>query len=227
MVSGLVTPLDLRRSALIIVDVQNDFCHPDGAAGRMGLDVSAVQSAVSNIVSLIELARTHAVPRLYLRGEHNRWFDSPTWVARGDAGRSIDADRIPYVRSGTWGADFFVVSPTDDELVIVKHRYSGFAFTPLELALQTLGVDTVLLCGISTHVCVEATARDAIMRGYRPVTVSDCVASGQAQLHEAALLDMAEYLGPVVSLDGVRQALEGQRDRTGTANQLHRGAAAR
>jgi ureidoacrylate peracid hydrolase len=206
--------LDLRASALIIVDVQNDFCHPDGAAGRMGLDVGAVQSVVPNIVSLIELARAHGIPRIYLRGEHNRWFDSPTWVARGAGGTSIHAETIPYVRSGTWGADFFVVSPADDELVIVKHRYSGFAFTPLELALQTLAVDTVLLAGTSTHVCVEATARDAIMRGYRPVTVSDCVASGQPELHEAALLDMAEYLGPVASLQEIRQALAGSGHQT-------------
>ncbi len=172
--------IDLRRSALIVVDVQNDFCHPDGTAARMGLDVSAVQSVVPNIVTLIELARAHDVPRIYLRGEHNHWFDTPTWVARGAAGRSIRAQVVPYVETGTWGADFFVVTPADDELVIVKHRYSGFAYTPLELALQTLGVDTVVLCGTSTHVCVEATARDAIMRGYRPVTVENCVASGQA-----------------------------------------------
>jgi ureidoacrylate peracid hydrolase len=207
----MAQPLSLGRSALVIIDVQNDFCHPEGTAARMGLDVSAVQAAVPNIVDLIDIARTHDIPRIYLRGEHNRWFDSPSWVARGAAGRSIHAEKLPYVRSGTWGADFFVVAPTDDELVIVKHRYSGFAFTPLELALQTLGIDTVLLCGTSTHVCVEATARDAIMRGYRPVTVSDCVASGQAHLHEAALVDMAEYLGPVVSLVEVRQAVDDER----------------
>jgi ureidoacrylate peracid hydrolase len=205
--------LDRRRSALIVVDVQNDFCSPDGAAGRMGLDVSRVQAVVPNIVELIELARVHGLPRIYLRGEHNAWFDSPTWVARGAAGRSIHAETIPYVRSGTWGAEFYVVSPEPDELVIVKHRYSGFAFTPLELALQTLAVDTVVLAGASTHVCVEATARDAIMRGYRPLTVSDCVASGQPDLHEAALRDMAEYLGPVAMLQEVREAL-----RSGTAD---------
>jgi ureidoacrylate peracid hydrolase len=147
------------------------------------------------------------VPRIYLRGEHNEWFDSPTWVARGAAGRSINAETIPYVRSGTWGAEFFVVSPADDELIIVKHRYSGFAYTPLELALRTLGTDTVLLSGASTNVCVEATARDAIMRGFRPVTVSDCVESGQGDLHDAALVDMAEYLGPVATLNEVREAL--------------------
>jgi ureidoacrylate peracid hydrolase len=200
--------LDRRHTALIVVDVQNDFCHADGAAARMGLDVGRVQAVVPRIVELIELARTHDVPRIYLRGEHNQWFDSPTWVARGAAGRSIHVETIPYVRSGTWGADFFVVSPTPDELVIVKHRYSGFAFTPLELALQTLQADTILLAGTSTHVCVEATARDAIMRGYRPVAVSDCVASGQQDLHEAALRDMAEYLGPVATLNEVREALK-------------------
>jgi ureidoacrylate peracid hydrolase len=217
--------LDLRRSALIIVDVQNDFCHPDGTAARMGLDVSAVQSVVPSIVTLIELARTHGVHRIYLRGEHNRWFDSPTWVARGAAGQSIHAEEVPYVRSGTWGANFFVVEPTDEELVIVKHRYSGFAFTPLELALQTLGVDTVLLCGTSTHVCVEATARDAIMRGYRPVIVSDCVASGQSHLHQAALMDMAQYVGPVVSLEEVHQAMEGAGDPNRPADNLDHSSA--
>jgi ureidoacrylate peracid hydrolase len=223
----MVNGLDLRHSALIIVDVQNDFCHTDGTSARMGLDVSAVQSVVPGIVTLIELARAHGIQRIYLRGEHNRWFDSPTWVARGAAGQSIHAERVPYVRSGTWGADFFVVEPTDEELVIVKHRYSGFAFTPLELALQTLGVETVLLCGTSTHVCVEATARDAIMRGYRPVIVSDCVASGQSHLHEAALIDMAQYVGPVVSLEEVREAMEAASDPNRRAdNSAHSSAPA-
>jgi ureidoacrylate peracid hydrolase len=212
--------IDLRRSALIVVDVQNDFCHPDGTAARMGLDVSAVRSIVPNIVTLIELARIHGVPRIYLRGEHNHWFDTATWLARGAAGKSIRAQAVPYVESGTWGADFFVVAPADDELVIVKHRYSGFAYTPLELALQTLGVDTVVLSGTSTHVCVEATARDAIMRGYRPVTVEECVASGQPDLHEAALADIAEYLGPVVTLEAVRQAWEVGHDLRGAGPDL-------
>lgn len=220
MAHSLDERIDLRRSALIVVDVQNDFCHPDGTAARMGLDVSAVQSIVPNIVTLIELARAYDIPRIYLRGEHNRWFDTPTWVARGNAGRSIRAQVIPYVETGTWGADFFVVSPADDELVIVKHRYSGFAYTPLELALQTLGVDTVVLSGTSTHVCVEATARDAIMRGYRPVTVEDCVASGQPHLHEAALSDIAEYLGPVVTLEEVRHAWEVGQDLSESSTEL-------
>jgi ureidoacrylate peracid hydrolase len=117
-----------------------------------------------------------------------------------------NAVRTPIVEAGSWGADFYRVRPRDDELVITKHRYSGFAFTPLELALQTLRATNVLICGTATNVCVEATARDAIMRGYYPVIVANCVASGQAHLHRSALEDMEEYLGAVVPLADVREA---------------------
>jgi ureidoacrylate peracid hydrolase len=198
--------LDSRISALVVVDVQNDFCHSEGAAAKMGLDVSHVQAMVPRILDLIGLARGADVPRIYLRGEHSRWFNSDVWLRRGAKGRSINAPRIPFVEAGSWGAEFYEVSPQADELVVTKHRYSGFAYTPLEIALQTLGVTNVIICGTATNVCVEATARDAIMRGYYPVVVADCVASGQPDLHRAALQDMAEYLGVVISLDDVRQA---------------------
>lgn len=95
--------------------------------------------------------------------------------------------------------------------MIVKHRYSGFAYTPLELALQTLRVTNLLITGTATNVCVEATARDAIMRGYYPVVVEDCVASGQSHLHRSALEDMEEYLGAVVRLSEVREAWRAER----------------
>jgi ureidoacrylate peracid hydrolase len=198
--------LDPKMSVLVIVDVQNDFCHEDGAAAKLGLDVSAVQDVVPRIVELIDLARDADVPRIYLRGEHNRWTNSDNWLARGGKGTSVNAERIPMVESGSWGAEFYRVNPRPDELVIVKHRYSGFAYTPLELALQTLRARNVVICGTATNVCVEATARDAIMRGYYPVVVADCVASGQPALHRAALEDMGEYLGDVVPVEEVRRA---------------------
>lgn len=209
MDESLGSELDPRVSALVIVDVQNDFCHSEGATAKMGLDVSQVQAAVPRILDLIELARDAHVPRIYLRGEHSRWFNSETWLRRGAKGRSVDAVSVPIVEAGSWGADFYEVSPQPDELVIVKHRYSGFAYTPLELALQTARTRNVVICGTATNVCVEATARDAIMRGYYPVVVDDCVASGQETLHRAALEDMAEYLGAVVSLEDLRRAWRG------------------
>lgn len=198
--------LDSSISALVVVDVQNDFCHSDGAAAKMGLDIPAVQEAVPRILELIGSAREADVPRIYLRGEHSRWFNTEVWLRRGANGQSINAPTVPFVEAGSWGAEFFEVDPQPDELVVTKHRYSGFAYTPLELALQTLHTRNVVICGTATNVCVEATARDAIMRGYYPVVIADCVASGQADLHGAALKDMAEYLGAVVSLENVRDA---------------------
>lgn len=198
--------LDPKTSALVVVDVQNDFCHSDGAAAKMGLDISAVQEAVPKILELVGLARDAGVPRIYLRGEHSHWFNTDVWLRRGAKGNSIDAPKVPIVEAGSWGAEFFEVDPQPDELVVTKHRYSGFAYTPLELALQTLHTTNLVLCGTATNVCVEATARDAIMRGFYPVVVTDCVASGSADLHDAALKDMAEFLGAVVSLEQVRDS---------------------
>ena len=198
--------LDPKTSALVVVDVQNDFCHSDGAAAKMGLDISAVQEAVPKILELVGLARDAGVPRIYLRGEHSHWFNTDVWLRRGAKGNSIDAPKVPIVEAGSWGAEFFEVDPQPDELVVTKHRYSGFAYTPLELALQTLHTTNLVLCGTATNVCVEATARDAIMRGFYPVVVTDCVASGSADLHDAALKDMAEFLGAIVSLEDVQDA---------------------
>jgi len=193
--------LDPQKCVLVIVDVQNDFFHERGSAAQMGLDMEPVQRIMPNIHAAIELARSVPVPRIFVRGEHNRWFNTEPWLERGLAGSAVDAPSIPIVESGTGGADFYQVEPREDELIITKHRYSGFAYTPLEIALQTLHCETVVLIGASTNVCVESTARDAVMRGYRPVVISDCVASGIKHLHEAALEDMRHYLGPVITLE--------------------------
>lgn len=87
--------------------------------------------------------------------------------------------------------------------MITKYRYSAFQFTPLELALRHHNADTVVLCGTQTNVCVAATSNDALFRGFHPVVVKDCVASGSLELHEAALRDLAERNGAVVTLEEV------------------------
>lgn len=198
--------LDASRCALIVVDVQNDFFHGRGAVAQMGLDVEPVRAIMPRLHRAIELARSIGVPRIFLRGEHSHWFNTEPWLERGREGSSLDVRQVPVVEAGTWGAEFYEVEPRDDELVVTKHRYSGFAYTPLELVLQAKRCETVVLIGTATNVCVEATARDALMRGYRPVVVSDCVASGLARLHDAALEDMAQYLGAVVTLDDLARA---------------------
>lgn len=212
MSAGDFTDLTPGRCAVVVVDVQNDFCHPNGAVARMGNDVTRVAAAVPAVQCLIELARAADVPRIYLQTELSPWFDDRAWRQRGRQGGVFDADRIPVCRPGTWGAELCGLEPAPDELVIVKYRYSAFAYTPLELALRTANRDIVVLAGTATHQCVEATARDAIGRGFYPVLVETASASRDHRLHQAAVEDFAAHLGSVVALADLDAAWQANPD---------------
>jgi nicotinamidase-related amidase len=82
--------------------MQNDFCSEDGAAARLGQDIEPVRAIVENVVTLIEGARKAEIPRVFVRVEHDRFFDTPAWLARGRAGTTLDGDQIPVVEKGSW-----------------------------------------------------------------------------------------------------------------------------
>jgi ureidoacrylate peracid hydrolase len=197
-------PLDPARCAVVIVDLQNDFCHEDGAMAKFGEDPVLVRPILPAVHALVRAARERDVPRIYLRVVQHEWFTTPAMHARGRAGDLLgDLDATPLVQEGSWGADFYELEPAPDELIVTKYTYSGFRYTPLELALRTKGRDTVVLAGTHTNACVEATAEDALTHGFYPVVVRECVASGDAALHEAALKDINQRIGPVVALEEV------------------------
>ena len=187
------------RCALVVVDVQNDFCHPSGALARMGNDVSLVSKMMPGIHRLVGGARRMRVPRIFVKTEMSSWFETPAWRMRGRAGTVFDAERVPVVQGGTWGAELFELEPAPDELVLAKFRYSAFAYTPLELVLRSIGRETIVLAGTATHQCVEATARDAIGLGFYPVLVRDATASRALTYHEMAVEDFSAHLGFVTS----------------------------
>jgi ureidoacrylate peracid hydrolase len=203
MTTDLREILGAERSALLIIDVQNDYIHQDGALSRMGKDTAPIRAIVPNVHSLIELARGADVVRIFVRQTHSHWFNTPGWLTRGRGAGVIAPDRIPLVEEGTWGAEFYEIAPRPDELVITKHRYSAFAYTPLELALHAKGKDTVVLCGATSDVCVEATALDAVMRGFRPVLVADGATAADPAVHASAVHDFADHIGTVVKLADV------------------------
>lgn len=205
-IPALLSP---ERCAVVVVDLQNDFCHPDGAIARMGQDTTAARSIVPHVRELVDEAHSADVPVIYLRVTDSEWSDTDAWFRRGLAGDVLDIAGTPLVREGTWGAQFFGVEPTPADLVITKHRYSGFAFTPLELALRAKRAETVLLAGAQTDVCVQYTAADAVSRGFTPAVVRECVASGGEERNLAALASFAAHLGPVVRSDEVTRAWKG------------------
>lgn len=188
----LVAP---ERTALVVVDVQNDFCHEDGSIAARGMDVAPIHAMVPRLEGLIQAAHAGNVPVIFIRTEHGLWTDAPAWQER--LASRTSAARRPICREGTWGAEFYRLQPSPGDRVVVKHRYSAFLGTDLDLILRSRGIETVLCTGVTTNVCVESTARHGFMLNYRVVMVSDCCAAPTEEEHRSALWNIGTYFGTV------------------------------
>lgn len=188
-----------ERCLLAVIDVQNDFCHEEGAYGQLGHPLDMVRGAVPNIRKVLELAREGGVPRVLVRVAHSDWTDDTAWLERGGSGPVLDIKRTPVCREGTWGSQFFELEPGPEDMVLTKHRYSAFVHTPLQLYMRAKGATTIVLVGVATNVCVAATARDGLHAGFLPVVVEEGTAAHDAEAHEHALTDIRNFVGPVVS----------------------------
>lgn len=196
LTANLIMP---DKTALIIVDVQNDYCHPEGALASAGNDVTAVKEMMPRLHGLIAAARAHGVPVIYIQTFHEKATDSQVWVSRSGRGS------LGVCRRGSWGAEFFEVAPLADEIIINKHRYSAFINTRLDSVLRTLRIETLIMTGVSTNVCVESTARDGFMRDYHIVLAEDACASYSRAAHEMTVENMKGYFGAVSSAAEVEE----------------------
>jgi ureidoacrylate peracid hydrolase len=194
--------VDPARSAMLVVDVQNDYCHPDGALGKQGLPTDVAMAMIPRLQSLLDAARASAARVIFIQTVHTDETDSPAWVRRS-AGISASV-----CRAGTWGAQFTGVEPGAGDIVVVKHRYSAFVNTRLDTVLRTFRIENVIMTGVSTNVCVESTARDAYMRDYNVTFVSDCTAAYAQEDHDATLRTMARNFGTVATAAAIMAAWE-------------------
>ncbi|GJM83041.1 MAG: isochorismatase family cysteine hydrolase [Paenibacillus sp.] len=179
------------RAAIVVVDVQNDYCHPEGALAQSGNDVGAVAGMMPNMHRLLAAAREFQVPVIFIQTFHEEATDSEAWKERSN-GKSM-----AVCRKGTWGADFFEVAPEPSEAVVNKHRYSAFVNTRLDSILRSQKIETLIMTGVSTNVCVESTARDGFMLDYHIVLLRDACASYSNQAHEMTMKNIEGYFGEV------------------------------
>ena len=186
--SSLADKCSPSVAALVIVDMVNDFVHPRGlTATRSGRSVDAGRAAIEPIRRMSEAARTVGVPVVHVQhstlpggaGHSGPWLD-----ARGRATYSS----LDICLDGTWGQRVVdELEPRDGDAVVKKHRYSGFARTDLDRLLREGGTETIVVCGVSTNVCVESTARQGFDLDYYVVIPEDACASWNTRLHEATL----------------------------------------
>jgi nicotinamidase-related amidase len=184
--------LQLDRSALVIIDMQRDFLEPGGFGAALGNDVSRLKAAVGPCKDVLASARGLGMLIIHTREGHRPDLTDapPHKVDRGDPAMRIGAPgpmgRI-LVR-GEPGHDIIPeLYPAKDEPVIDKPGKGAFYQTDLDLILRNRGIDTLLVCGVTTEVCVNTTVREANDRGYRCIVLSDCCASYFPQFHEMGL----------------------------------------
>lgn len=207
MLKTLSEKADPENAALLIIDMQNDFCHTEGAFSRKGYDVGNVQDVIPRIAKLLSEAHSFGVPVIFVKSSYStdaNWYLSEVWLEQKMKNKTNLYVDGPALKPDTWGWQLVDgIKPGPDDAVITKHRYNAFLGTELDLVLRSKGVKSVILTGVATNVCVETTARDAYLRDYYVLFTSDCTASYDLGAHDATLFNIGRYFGEVVSSDAI------------------------
>jgi ureidoacrylate peracid hydrolase len=173
--STLESQVAIGRVAVVVIDVQKDFCASDGVmGGAWGLDMSRIQEAVPRLNRFLERARANA-------------------------------DTLQLIREGLDGTDWYdgVTPVADGEPVFTKWNYDAFESTDLDLWLRAHDIETLVFVGFTTNVCVETSARHAYIKGYYTIVLSDCTGAPDQAEHEAALVNIGKYFGKVATSESV------------------------
>jgi nicotinamidase-related amidase len=203
-VRSLPERLNPATTALVIVDMQNDFAVPAGACEQSGDDTSSIPQMIERLKGLLGTARDEQILTIHVKMNNDRPYVAAnlaeTFVRRG----------LGYgpCRSDTEGERFVEgMQPTlsEHEFLVTKHRFSGFWGTEIDLLLRSNGIKTVVLTGIATEVCVESTARDAFFRDYSVVIAGDCTSSFSQQRQEASHTLFDRSFGVVESAAAIAQ----------------------
>ncbi len=198
------------RTAVVVVDMQNDFCAPGGYIAGIGKDVSGPAAIVPGVEAVLAGARRAGVPVAWLVARYEPELLPPSMTAQK---RRLGIDAV-CCASGSWGADFFGVRPAAGEPVFEKSTYSGFSNPAFEAHLRATGIEAIVFCGVQTNVCVESTLREAHSRGFDVALVGDAVGSHASALHEATLANVRFLFGDVIA---ARDLLDAWAERTAAA----------
>lgn len=195
--------IDFGTTALVVVDAQNAFAAPDSPLADDGVDLSNAINAVPRVQTLLETSREAGLTVSFTRSlRRPDAKDAPQNVY--DIIPGIYESGDPICCAGQPDAQYVSgITPQADEYEVTKTRYNGFHGTDLEYILRAGGIETVLLCGFTTNVCVESTARGAHERGFNVVLVEDCCASFSEDEHRAAVRNVDRLLGTTVTLHAI------------------------
>ncbi len=199
--------VDPSHTALLIIDMQRDFCCAGGSFDRLGVDLSMYPPVIDRIGGLLEGARQSGVLPIFIQMTvlPNRASESPAQIRfnlRLHDGHHGQSEPLAYTLDGSEGQRFVPgLEPQDGELVVKKYRSSAFWGTNLALLLRSNGIKSVVVSGCTTEGCVESTARDAMFSDYYVVLATNAVASDDKRQHDASMYLMAHRFDLATSED--------------------------
>jgi ureidoacrylate peracid hydrolase len=222
------------HTALVVIDMQNDFCASGGLVSRDGRDLAEAQRMAKRLPALIDAARKAGVLVVFVRcvytAEGNPYL-SDVWLEQAARERKGGYTSVPVCRDGAWEGDWYEdLRPQAGDIVVAKHRYDAFQGTELDLVLRSHGVRTIALTGVVTNVCVETTARAGFVRDYYIALVEDGCAAYLREDHEQTLKNIRRFFGVTPSIQDLcaiwaRREAAARSESEGKAPNLHRSAA--
>jgi len=210
------------EAAVVVVDMQNDFGSPGGMFDLAGIDISAIRSVIAPTARVIAAARLRGIPVIYLKMAFKPDLSDAGDIAGpnmikhrrlrvGETCATPDGGTGRILIRDTWNTDIVPeLAPDRRDIVLYKHRYSGFFETELDDILRRLGVSSLVLTGCTTSVCVESTLRDAMFHDYNCLLVEDCTTEpGIAPInHDATLLVVRRQFGWTATSAALVEALQ-------------------
>jgi len=220
--------IDPSRAAVLVIDMQNDFGARGGMFDRAGIDISGIGAAAKATLRVLEASRDAELPVVYVKMEHPADLantgpeDGPHWIKHRPlhAGEEVvapDGSQSRILVKDTWNTKILdELEPRPGEIVVAKHRYSGFFETELDDVLRGLRTKYLIVTGCTTSICVESTVRDAMYRDYLCVVLEDCTAEPIGSdftrtNHEASLLNIEMLFGWVSNSTTLIDALARSR----------------
>jgi len=187
----MITPMTANDRALLVIDMQNAFCHPDGSFARMDMRLEGALEAVAHAAVAVGQARRAGIPVVFTRHVYR--------PGRADEGQALKRNSpalasLEGLAATSWDAQVMdELGCGPDDLVVDKVRFDAFQWTSLEPLLRGLGVAELLICGVITNICVESTVRSAFMRDFPVTLLADCCAAKTRRLHELSLEVLSSY----------------------------------
>jgi len=198
-----------KETALLVIDMQNAFASLDGSIAKKGADMSICQSTIEPIKKLIEACREAGIIDIWTKQEH--YPDDVTRSKHRIPPHTKSQCSVPPALVNTPDSDFYPELKsyiTDTTEIIRKHRFSAFLDTRLETLLRMKGIRFLIICGISTPLCVETTTRDAYQRDFDVIVVEDGTATTSKTLHENSLNVIKTYFGKVLKSDEIVELIK-------------------